>query len=84
MYRVKLVSNSVISDSHEVKFKVSILKSQTHLFVGEMQQSDKRQRHRQILDHCVWQPGARARMENRKEEETRQEKQRYLFLWISH
>lgn len=35
-----------------------------------MQQSDKRQRHRQILGHRVRQTGARARMENRMEEET--------------
>lgn len=32
-------------------------KSRTHLFIGEMKQSDERQRHRQVLSHRVRQPG---------------------------
>lgn len=35
----------------------SFSKAWTDLFIGEMKQSDKRQRHRQVLSHRVWQSG---------------------------
>lgn len=50
-------------------------KSRTHLFIGEMKQSDERQRHRQVLSHRVRQPGP-----PQKETENRRTAQKLLIF----